>query len=155
MSFNRLWSIVVFDQNCDFPQKGCRPRTPPKNKKKEVPVALNGVAKSTCERQERHSMFDLSFLAHSIYCLLIVYWLPRMFSHDGYGPRPKAQGPKAAGPPGPGPAAPWGLVLGWSLVRGPYRLWLNECASRAMNRQSMAIKRQYMRLHTLPLSIKH
>ena len=42
-----------------------------------------------------------------------------MLSHNGYGR--------------PGPAA-FGY---WSLVPGPFPLWLNICASRASDRQSM------------------
>ena len=72
-----------------------------------------------------------------IYCLLIapfecllIALRAHMFSHAGYGPGTKAQGPNAAGPQAPDPAA----FGPWSLVPGPYPLWLNICASRAINR---------------------
>ena len=65
-------------------------------------------------------------------CLLIALDA-HMFSHNGYGPRTKDQGLKAAGSGALGPAA----FGPWALVPGPYPLWLNICASRAINRQYM------------------
>ena len=68
------------------------------------------------------------------YLLYIAYWLrtddllialdAHMFSHNGY--RPATQGPGPGGPQllGPGPS-----------VEGPYLLWNNICASRAINMQ--------------------
>ena len=51
-----------------------------------------------------------------------------MFRHNGDGPGTKAQGA--------GPTAPWAMVLGpWPKAQ----LWLNICASWAINRQSKAI----------------
>ena len=47
-----------------------------------------------------------------------------MLSHNGYGPRTRAQGPRS-------------LIYPERWVPGPYPLWLNICASRAIDRQSI------------------
>ena len=65
-------------------------------------------------------------------CLLIVLD-EHMFSPNGYGAGTRAKGPKAAVPQVLGPAA----FGPWDRVPGPYPLWLNMCASGAINEQSI------------------
>ena len=76
-------------------------------------------------------MLHITYYILPVDCLLIALD-EHMFSHNGYGPRTPGPGPKSCGPPSPGLAA----FGPWSLVPGPYPLWLNICASRAINRQS-------------------
>ena len=61
---------------------------------------------------------DIAYYILRMDCLLIAVDA-QMFSHYGYGPGTNAQG--AADPPGPVRAAPGS----WSLVSGPYPLWVN------------------------------
>ena len=80
----------------------------------------------------------LNCLLYIAYYILLIHFLfggldAHMLSHNGYGPGTNDQGPKAAGPV-PGGQAAFGP---WSLVPGPYPLYLNICASRAISRQSV------------------
>ena len=65
-------------------------------------------------------------------CLLVALDA-EMYSHNDYKPGTKDQGPKAAASSAWGPAA----FGPGALVPGPYPLWLNIWASRAINGRSM------------------
>ena len=78
-------------------------------------------------------MYAIYYTIPIRYCPLIAYQLPLLHRFSaimdmGPGPRTKTQEllGRGAGPVAFGP---------WAPVPGPYPLWLNRCASKAINRQ--------------------
>ena len=87
----------------------------------------------------KHPVYVLRIISYMLY---IAYWLPSDCPWNTYvqpwwiwarDPKQKGPRPKTTGPQAPDPAA----VGAWSLVPAPYPLWLNMCASRAIDTQSM------------------
>ena len=114
-----------------------------------LPIAYRrAIALLSCEGEgesEGEGEADIVYINTITCCILPIDCLlvaldAHIFSHNGYGPGTKDQGPEAAGP---GPGGPQLLS-----PRVPYPLWLNICASRAINRQSISNIQQVILLIT-------